>query len=955
MLRRSSRNRRRLTDPDAAVRRSAVESLDPESAAALADTLARLLREDPDAGVRRACLSRVADRTLLQSLLDDPQLGKASAQRLLALAGDGQRDAGAAGALPDHPNLLIGRLEALPGAEAAGELARLQDVDELVELALAARGALRDAVLDHPLLHLGAGLGLLEKRSRHKDKSLNRHARRLLDQRKEAMQEAASVAQRAAELAAALERRAPPGDERAWIERQHELHRRLDEALDRHAALRHGLSTFGDRLDDLERLRADPAALPPIVVAATDPEPPRTEAPADVSVDLSTRGGQAAQPGPLVDPFEALVAAFHQLGESLAGGGEFAQLSVQRQQLTDQWLSAADHLPPSAAQHAVFEAVSHRYRELADAMQRLEERAPPEWPSAPLVVDPEGAGADRRSTWQAVERHRALLQRLQRARRDLRWPAWAAATAELVRLDAAIATLEHEVQDADRVLTREVDSLDGELKALNAAIDEGHLSSAQNLLNDTRTHLDALPAAATRQLGRRVGKQAARLAELKDWQTFATTPKRQELVHAMESLVSAPLPPAQQAERIKHLRRDWQALGPVTQAADGRLADRFNAQAERAFEPCRSYFGELAAQRQANLAERRRICDQLERYLAETDWDHADMKAAERIMRTARDEWRRHHPVDRQPGKAVEARFESLQNTLHHRVKAEWDRNLTAKRAVVAEAEALLDSDLPTPDKVATVKALQGRWRDIGITPRRPDQQLWHAFRGACDRIFAARDEARNAAHQASDETVARITALLDAFAERLATLSAADVRDTDGRELRQQTAEIDRLPTPRRKALERRRHDLLARHAELLGERRRDETAARLLAIRAWDEACDGAEPAGTGAAATTLPQDVIEARRAAAGGVVPHAALRRLAIKVELMAGFDSPADDASLRLEVQVERLQAGLGRGAETDSAGALLDAWCRLGPKDDSAGALRERFFAAITALQGRGF
>jgi hypothetical protein len=926
MLRRLFKGRQGLHAPAAAERRAAVLALDEAAATEAAAELAELLRSDPDTEVRRACLERVRDVALIQGLLEDPRLGELAARRLIALGGATPETAGAA----PHPALLQAELTALPEAEAAERIRALEDVDALLDLVLKLKGPLREALLAHPALATASALAALEKRSRDRDKSLNRHARRQLEQRKALQHDADATRARAEELAAALCRAEPAHTERAWRERQHELKRRLDEALDAHARDRAALAAFGDALPDLEPLRIDAATLPPLDEPEAEPVP-------------------EAAAGP--DPFAALVAEFQALDSSLEAGEPFEEIAARRQSLTERWLTTADHQPPTEAQHQVFETVSHRFRELADAMERLAAAQLPALPDTALPLEAEDTpGAE---TWREVEQRRRLAKTLARLRRDLAWPAWAPPAPALSQVLATEQTLAEELTRADARLEQELAELDGQVAELTRAIDDGHLNDARRLLGQARSRHDTLPAQAVRSLDKALGRQAARLAELKDWQTFATTPKREALVEAMTALAEAPLAPPEQADRIKTLRRDWQALGPVTQAADGRLADRFNAAAEKAFETCRAYFAELGEQRKANLAERERICDQLERYLADTDWSNADMKAAERIMRTARDEFRRFHPVDRNPGKAVERRFEKLQGELHDRVKAAWDRNLAAKEALVAEAEALEAADAPVADKVATAKTLQRRWREVGITPRRPDQRLWQAFRAACDAIFSARDEKRQAADAALEAELERLAGVFDEFERLLERASAATASEAGLRQFLQATAEIDRLPPARRRGPAERRQDLQARYRHLLKARQREAARERIAALAGWDTAVSSAEQAGSPADLPVpdgLPAAVAEARAAASGDPVAPEQLRRLTVRAELAAGLDSPAADEALRLEVQVERLQAGLSGGGSEESAGALAEAWCRLGPKDAAAAPLRDRFFAALDQL-----
>ena len=86
MLRRLFKGRHQLDHPDAEVRRAAVAALGDDDAETLGETLARLVRSDPDTEVRLACVRRIRDVALLETLLDDSCLGDAAARRLMALS-----------------------------------------------------------------------------------------------------------------------------------------------------------------------------------------------------------------------------------------------------------------------------------------------------------------------------------------------------------------------------------------------------------------------------------------------------------------------------------------------------------------------------------------------------------------------------------------------------------------------------------------------------------------------------------------------------------------------------------------------------------------------------------------------------------------------------------------------------------------------------------------------------
>jgi len=326
------------------------------------------------------------------------------------------------------------------------------------------------------------------------------------------------------------------------------------------------------------------------------------------------------------------------------------------------------------------------------------------------------------------------------------------------------------------------------------------------------------------------------------------------------------------------------------------------------------------------------------------------MRAAEQILRTAREAWRQYLPVDRSAGRAMEARFEALQNDLYNQLKAFWDGNADAKRQIVEEAEALVAEAGDLEARINRAKGLQQRWRSIGpAMPRTKDQALWGAFRAACDALFSARDTARDSAEVEIRELAGQCAAALDAFEAELAELNPATASEAQARALRDRARALDSLPPPLRQPLAARRSDLLGRHQLLLRDQARFVRRARLTELQDLDAAFSQAEAGHrNGGPAPDAPERCFAGRLDRQADPVPLDQLRRLTLRAEQAAGIAPPAEDESLRLEVQVQRLRDGLA-GAEDESPLQLAERWCGMGPKDDGVDALRTRFFAALAA------
>ena len=80
--------------------------------------------------------------------------------------------------------------------------------------------------------------------------------------------------------------------------------------------------------------------------------------------------------------------------------------------------------------------------------------------------------------------------------------------------------------------------------------------------------------------------------------------KNRPLVTAMEELVGADVPPESLAKQIKALQVQWKALDHrVRNTEEETLWQQFSQVADRAYQPCKAHYAQLAALREQNAAE----------------------------------------------------------------------------------------------------------------------------------------------------------------------------------------------------------------------------------------------------------------------------------------------------------------------------------------------------------------
>jgi len=985
MLSRLFKSRARFDDPDPQVRRAAVLAISDEEAKNFQDDFAELVGSDADLGVRRAALSKLHEGRRLERFLNDPnpEIVRAAAE---AIARDVD-----SGELLQNPDV---RCAAIRLARDVDQVSRLiGDVaydHELIRLAVEARSPkVRVAVADK--LMKESSLVELEHVSRDKDKNVNRLARSRLEEIRHARAEHDKAQRRAAELLQTVETLKPDTDplftarlgvvKHDWTVNA-ERHRAAAILLVNHGAPADSIDALATRYAaQIERLDALAAAAAPIVVVPSTASASNSAArPTDAAAHPSEPAARALDATPhddsaftdALDNLDRLLDAVRR-GER-DGFAEIDAIHRESRAHQDQWLAAADHRPPPEHLAARFHTVTHGLSLLHEAATRLSAHVG-ELAQAEAGVPATAPHADTpeefEALWNEQRRARQAGDRLGRTLDRIGWPADLARPARLAAAEDARKRLADYDAACHALHEQLVARLHELIARLETQIEAGNLASAAGLEGEGKRLLHSLPSGTAKRIQGDFVALSVRVQELKDWRTYATHPKREEFTAEMEKLANEPLEPAVQAERIRELRQAWNNLGPVTNHNDRRLFDRFNHAAEAAFKPCREFFDAQAATRKFNLEQRRKICTDLEGYLDGMHWEHADWRAAERILYTAREEWRKFHPVDRSPGRKLEAQFDALTARLHAKLKVEWDRNAAAKQALVDEAMAVQNASGDPRQAIDKIKTLQQRWRTVGIVPRRIDQKLWKEFRAICDVVFGQRDAARTEQRQVAESQLAKAEQVVAEFAR---ALEHASGHDADAAVLGEFTARFEAigdLPRDAARRLEQRFREIERGYRMHLRQAQHDAVMRGIDRLYDVDVALAELETelaGGADAAAIETRLDDIagldrdragaftervkallrgDAAAMKAAGAGTLRARQRLAIEMEIAAGLETPTEFQKDRLALQVERLNQGMKHRRVMDEAPSqLAERWCKTGPAIEPDAPLRDRFFRA---------
>lgn len=642
----------------------------------------------------------------------------------------------------------------------------------------------------------------------------------------------------------------------------------------------------------------------------------------------------------------ALETALDDLGQSPAPNAQtFDSLRAQRQLAGQRWQALSDTYPPSDAINARYASAIQRYERDSAAWLRYLDA----YPELETALDNDDTAA---------------LDRLGRACQwpdDLPRPALLAQARS--RLDAR---QRQDVSDAANADDSRA-TLEQALDRLEKQLGNGAFTEANRLHQWLKPRIDALPRGNGNALGSRLKHLGARLAELRDWRGFVAGPKREQLCDGIEALAdNTDLADAALDRRHRQLIKEWKALGNA--AATRTLSHRFRTASERIHERLAPWRERLDQQRDANLAARQALCDQLE-MLLEQPADNADPDALRQIRDRSRQQWRDASPVPRRQADATGRRFTHLR----HRLQALIDRRArdiaAHKRNLVEQADILAaNTQEPLDDRIAQAKALQRQWRELGRAPKGDEQTLWHAFRSACDRLFAERDAYRHERAEHQQQRLAQMQTLIDRL-DAWQPDSAADVDTLDA--WQQEAAALEPLPRGRRSDGMRKRLDGIVRQRrERLAQLETDAVITRwqqsIPLLNAHLDADQQALEGGPAqdVAARQTPDTPLTSRlneahqrrnasRQAAANLDADSReqqrqrLDRLRVHLSLLATGQVHQDDEPLRLAIQVERLNHGIHAAPHpADELSALLADLLALGPMP------RDLWDASVNDLDG---
>ena len=362
-----------------------------------------------------------------------------------------------------------------------------------------------------------------------------------------------------------------------------------------------------------------------------------------------------------------------------------------------------------------------------------------------------------------------------------------------------------------------------------------------------------------------------------DMSSFATNPKREELIKEISTIIESPLEsPKKQAHLIHNVQTKWQLLDLSSRPASKEQWNKFNELTNKAWEPCSEYFDELKQIKINNAAQRMEIVNNINKYVEDNSSNWPQPKFLIQFLRQSFDEWQKYAPVlDKDLNKLRNAYFEA-KKPINDAIKKQEQIVIKAKEALIEKVNAITDED--NDICIKKFNDLKNEWKKAGSAGRKADNKLWDKFNKSADRFFNAKKEVIDAELIKANELLSQLKSDEISINEVLKSLS--DLKNIS------KTKEFNSI----QKQINNKRKE---QESEL--KQNKIDSYTNLLDAFLNNELDKAQVPSSIKNKLNEKPQEKSNTE-----------ALTYACVKLEALAGIDSLKKDAQLRQSIQMEML-------------------------------------------------
>jgi exonuclease SbcC len=480
----------------------------------------------------------------------------------------------------------------------------------------------------------------------------------------------------------------------------------------------------------------------------------------------------------------------------------------------------------------------------------------------------------------------------------------------------------------------------GKLKTVQRMVNQGSFKPALATFKYAQKMYEALPEKSQKGLSKLYAELGEKATELQELQAFIAGPRKPALLDAVNALAAQQNLEsiADRVQSVKLFRAQWNELGKLGTDEDDALNTVFDEAIEKAFLPCREYYGEQDKLRADNAQLAKTIIDEL--IALHT---HENTATLGRALSAMNKKWRALGNLEQGDRRKLQKAYLSALKPTQLRLDTLYSENLQLKQVLLKKVQQLSDID-DVSSAAELAKQYQQQWKEIGFSGKQTDDGLWLAFRKANDIVFAKVNQKRDADATGLAQVKTEFHELAGTLTEQLSAASEIkDLSDFDAN-VNVLSQKLRDIPSRQAKTEQHKLDTILQQHqvkqVEIEQHKNSAQWQALFDALAAWTDASLPENLAD-------LPnkyQQLIKSSAQNKG----DSKRKELTIQAEIIADLPSnKADDAerrNLQLQLMASRLE-----GTDVPIIAELLAAWIGCGPLEKTDQALLKRLKKVILA------
>jgi hypothetical protein len=269
-----------------------------------------------------------------------------------------------------------------------------------------------------------------------------------------------------------------------------------------------------------------------------------------------------------------------------------------------------------------------------------------------------------------------------------------------------------------------------------------------------------------------IQEQRKQQISLKDTLERENLKLKKGLLEELKRIIESEEDIASAFQSYKNIHETWKKIGDIPRDQRDGIQKEYARVLEIFFYTMRIYREIKDHDYKRNLQLKQKVLHKLQQLRNEEE----DLKSVEQQLRVLQDEWEEIGPVQNEEWELIKPKYWETVRQIYEKINVHYEaqrqvyvQNIAAKRALVEEILGLhtaageAKSNKDWDKLVEQLKAVQESYKKIGPGSRKDNDEVWKAFRAACDGFFDLKKSYSKAQHEAYSGLIEKKKALIGA------------------------------------------------------------------------------------------------------------------------------------------------------------------------------------------------